>query len=60
MRIFVSGDDLHGLGLIPGPQYQEIFAQVLNAKLNNEIKSREGEISLIKELLRKRHPILRG
>lgn len=54
MRVFVSGDDLHGLGLIPGPQYQKIFAQVLNAKLNGEVKDKKEELSLIRELLRKR------
>jgi len=60
MRIFVSGNDLHGLGLVPGPQYQKIFAQVLNAKLNGEVKDKREELSLIRELLNKRHPILRG
>ncbi len=54
MRVFVSGDDLHGLGLIPGPQYQKIFAQVLNTKLNGEVKDKKEELSLIRELLRKR------
>jgi tRNA nucleotidyltransferase (CCA-adding enzyme) len=60
MCIFVSGDDLHCLGLSPGPRYQEIFTLVLNAKLNGEVKNKEEELSLIKELLNKRHPILRG
>ncbi|MFA5287484.1 MAG: hypothetical protein WC394_04365 [Candidatus Omnitrophota bacterium] len=54
MCIFVSGDDLHRLGLSPGPSYQEIFALVLNAKLNGEVKNKEEELSLIKELLKKR------
>lgn len=51
MCIFVSGDDLHCLGLSPGPRYQEIFTLVLDAKLNGEVKSKEEELSLIKELL---------
>ena len=51
MCIFISGDDLHCLGLSPGPRYQEIFTLVLNAKLNGEVKSKEEELFLIKELL---------
>lgn len=53
MCISVSGDDLHCLGLPPGPRYQEIFRQVLNAKLNGDIKTRSGELSLIKKLLKR-------
>lgn len=56
MRIFVCGEDLHCLGLLPGPHYQKIFAQVLNAKLNGRVKTKEEELSLIKQLSRKRSP----
>ncbi len=56
MRIFVCGEDLHCLGLLPGPRYQKIFAQVLNAKLNGRVKTKEEELSLIRQLLRKRSP----
>lgn len=52
--IFISGDDLHCLGLSPGPRYQEIFTLVLDAKLNGEVKNKEEELSLIKELLSKK------
>jgi tRNA nucleotidyltransferase (CCA-adding enzyme) len=51
MCIFVSGDDLHCLGLSPGPRYQEIFTLVLNAKLNGEVENKEEELLLIKKLL---------
>lgn len=54
MRISVCGEDLHCLGLSPGPRYQKIFAQVLNAKLNGKVTSKDEEISLIKGLLKKR------
>jgi len=54
MCILVSGDDLHCLGLPPGPRYQKIFTQVLNAKLNGEVKNKEEELYLIKKLLRNR------
>ncbi len=52
MRLFVSGHDLHGLGILPGPRYQKIFAQVLEAKLNGEVKSRRHELALIKKLVK--------
>lgn len=52
--ILVSGEDLHCLGLSPGPRYQEIFTMVLNAKLNGKVKTKEEELLLIKELLSKR------
>lgn len=51
MRLFVSGHDLHSLGILPGPRYQKIFAQVLAAKLNGEVKSRNQELALIKKLI---------
>ena len=54
MRIFVSGNDLRGLGVLPGPRYQKIFTQVLRAKLNGQVKTKEEELALIKQLLRKR------
>jgi len=53
MCILVSGNDLHCLGLPPGPRYRKIFAYVLSAKLNGEVKDKEEEMSLIKRLLKK-------
>lgn len=54
MRIYVSGDDLHGLGVVPGPSYQKIFAEVLKAKLNGLVRTKAEELVLIKSLLNKR------
>ncbi|MFA5150152.1 MAG: hypothetical protein WC090_02895, partial [Candidatus Omnitrophota bacterium] len=54
MRISVSGDDLAGLGVLPGPRYRKIFTQVLKAKLNGQVRNKEEELALIKQLLRKR------
>ena len=51
MKLCVKGDDLHGLGLLPGPRYQKIFAQVLTAKLNGWVKNRAQELVLIKKLI---------
>jgi len=52
MRILISGEDLHKLGVLPGPRYQKIFARVLNAKLNGQIKTKEEELELIKQLIK--------
>ena len=52
MRLYVSGDDLAGLGVLPGPGYQKIFTKVLTAKLNGRVKNRQGELALIRELVK--------
>lgn len=52
MRICISGNDLADLGVMPGPRYKKIFLQVLNAKLNGLIKTKEEELSLIKKLIK--------
>lgn len=52
MRLYVSGHDLHGLGILPGPRYQKIFAQVLAAKLDGQVKTRRQELALIKRLIK--------
>jgi len=50
MRLCVSGHDLGSLGILPGPQYQKIFAKVLAAKLNGQVKNRQAELALIRRL----------
>lgn len=54
MHILISGDDLHRLGVLPGPFYQKIFTRVLKEKLEGKIKTRDEELVLIKELIKKR------
>lgn len=54
MRIYSSGQDLGSLGVKPGPDYKRIFSRVLEAKLNGGIKTKEEEIFLIKQLIRRR------
>jgi tRNA nucleotidyltransferase (CCA-adding enzyme) len=51
MRLCVGGDDLRGLGVLPGPEYQKIFAKVLTAKLNGQVKNRQAELALIRRLV---------
>lgn len=50
MRLYVSGDDLHGMGIPPGSHYRKIFSRVLKAKLNGLVKTKEEELTLIKRL----------
>ncbi len=51
MRIQIGGDDLHKLGVIPGPSYQKIFTQVLKAKLNGLVRTKGEELALIKKII---------
>jgi tRNA nucleotidyltransferase (CCA-adding enzyme) len=53
-RIHISGDDLHKLGINPGPYYQKIFKNILNAKLDGLVKTKDEELTLVKKIL-KRH-----
>jgi tRNA nucleotidyltransferase (CCA-adding enzyme) len=52
MRICIRGEDLHNLGVAPGPNYKNIFDKVLQAKLEGRVKNREEELALIKLLIR--------
>jgi tRNA nucleotidyltransferase (CCA-adding enzyme) len=51
MRLCIRGSDLGSLGVLPGPEYQKIFAKVLAAKLNGRVKNRQTELALIKRLV---------
>lgn len=51
-RIHVNGNDLRELGFTPGPDYQNIFSKVLNAKLDGALKSREEELAFIKGMFK--------
>ena len=48
-----TGHDLKGLGLPPGPQYQNILRQLRNAWLDGGLKSPEDEDAMLKQLLPK-------
>jgi len=51
MRLCVGGEDLRKFGLSPGPRYEQIFAEVLKAKLEGQIKTKAQELNLIKRLI---------
>ncbi|MDX2480045.1 MAG: CBS domain-containing protein [Desulfuromusa sp.] len=48
-KVVLSGDDLISIGFPPGKYFQDIFALLLNARLNLEINTREEEILLVKK-----------
>jgi tRNA nucleotidyltransferase (CCA-adding enzyme) len=54
MRLVIGGEDLHRLGLKPGPYYQKIFSLVLTQKLEGKVRTKDEELALIKELISKK------
>jgi len=52
IRIHITGNDLHRLGLEPGPRYQKIFAKVLNAKLDGKVETKEEELAIVAKLIK--------
>ncbi len=49
--ITISGRDLMNLGLKPGPVFRKIMQDVLNAKLNGKVETREDELEYIQKYL---------
>ena len=48
IKISVTGKDLQELGIKPSPKYQEIFDEILKAKLKNPNMTKEDEIDHLK------------
>jgi tRNA nucleotidyltransferase (CCA-adding enzyme) len=44
----LTGDDLKGLGLPPGPLYKKVFTALLNARLNGQVLTRQEEMALVR------------
>jgi tRNA nucleotidyltransferase (CCA-adding enzyme) len=51
-RTEVTGKDLKGFGIEPGPIYREILDAVLEAKLNGMLKTAEDEYAYARERMR--------
>lgn len=51
MRPEIRGDDLRRLGVAPGPRYRKIFINVLKAKLEGKVRTKEEELALIDKLI---------
>jgi tRNA nucleotidyltransferase (CCA-adding enzyme) len=48
-QIILNGQDLIHLGLPPGRYFQDIFKLLLDARLNEQVYSREDEIALVSQ-----------
>jgi len=47
----VTGKDLKKMGIAPGPVYREILDAVLDAKLNDKIKTRNDELNFVRHYI---------
>ena len=50
IKLEITGKDLQNLGIKPSPKYQEIFDEVLKAKLQNPKISKKDEVEIAKKL----------
>jgi tRNA nucleotidyltransferase (CCA-adding enzyme) len=48
-EVFVKGRDLIALGYKPGPYFKEIFEDILGAKLEGNVSTKEDEVAYVKE-----------
>ncbi len=49
VTIQIDGKDLVRLGLSPGPEFQQIFQQLLNARLDGHVKTHNDEIEWVRK-----------
>ncbi|MBW1787873.1 MAG: CBS domain-containing protein [Deltaproteobacteria bacterium] len=49
-EILVTGKDLVAMGFQPGPLFKEIFERLLEARLNDRVKTKQDEIRIVEEL----------
>ncbi|MFC1828789.1 CBS domain-containing protein [Thermodesulfobacteriota bacterium] len=49
VKTSIGGKDLLKIGIEPGPIYREILQAVLDAKLNGQVKSRNDELSFVRD-----------
>jgi tRNA nucleotidyltransferase (CCA-adding enzyme) len=48
MKQELTGEDLKGMGYIPGPGFRKILTAILEERLTGKIKSREDEIAFVR------------
>jgi tRNA nucleotidyltransferase (CCA-adding enzyme) len=48
-KVLITGDDLKQLGLPPGPMYKDIIMDVLYARLDKKVITKEDEIAWVKQ-----------
>ena len=44
----LTGDDLIGMGIEPGPIFQDVFKVLRDARVNGQVVSRDEEVILVK------------
>ena len=55
----IDGKDLVRLGLVPGPEFQHMLQQLLNAQLDGIVKSRDDEIQWVRKNILQKETINR-
>ena len=48
VTVTLTGDDLKTMGIPPGPQYKKILAELLDAKLDEQVRTPEDEKEFVK------------
>ena len=49
VRVELSGDDLKKMGIPPGPRYKKILAELLDAKLDGLVQTRDEEMAFVRK-----------
>jgi tRNA nucleotidyltransferase (CCA-adding enzyme) len=49
VHISLTGEDLKGMGVIPGPIFKKIFQEILKARLDGLVSNHAEEIEFIKK-----------
>jgi tRNA nucleotidyltransferase (CCA-adding enzyme) len=52
LRLSITGDDLCGMGVMPGPEFRNILNRVLAARLNGKVGGRRQELALAGNIIR--------
>jgi tRNA nucleotidyltransferase (CCA-adding enzyme) len=47
----LTGDDLKDMGLEPGPFFGHLLRKLRDARLNGEVRTREGEVAMVEQML---------
>ena len=50
--VSIQGRDLIDLGMEPGPMFKNVMDSVLEAKLNGKVKTKKGELSYAKKIIK--------
>jgi tRNA nucleotidyltransferase (CCA-adding enzyme) len=49
VKVELSGNDLKKMGIPPGPRYRKLLAELLDAKLDGRVRTREEEMAFVRE-----------